>query len=794
MSEIQKVSLVQSKPGIRRDGTNLDGENYADGKWVRFQRGRPKKMGGYSRSSSFLSGPVRDVQVWSRGQLNNVFTFSGHQIEVTQIDENGSGSSVTRVTPLADFTGNDEFLWSTDTMFDAAVGSEATIVLAVPTKTLSNIDDFTEYGLYFGLADGSAEFEKVADTNAVASGGVFVTSPYAVLYGSDGKVTWSNANEPQNYTTGDAGSARVTGSKIVQGHALRSGSGASGLLWALDSVIKMEYIGGNAIFRFSKVGVSSILAQNSVIEYDGVFYWIGIDRFLTSNGATVAEVPNDMNLNWFFDNLNYAQRQKIWAMKIPRFGEIWWFFPRGDATECTHAIILNLREQCWYDCELARSAGFYSQVFRYPIMFGADTNRNRSVVLTIESGTISIGDVVTGETSGATGVVVSFISDTEVVVELTSSVEFTNSESLTSGDSSHGYYANIKLLMHFDGADGASVFTDEKGHTITPHNSVFLTTDTNKFGGSCLELWQNPSGHLTSAESTDFDIGTQDFTVEMWYFWVSGGGVAHDLFSVCGTAGTWNNKFKLWKNATNHLQAIVYDSAGLATSFACATTVPNSEWVHVALTRESGTYRLFQNGILVNSATPALITHDNEGVVIGSDYANSGSTRYIDELRFIIGTAIYSEDFTPQTEEFPSESQSFSSSLLDAQSDLFSMFVHEKGLNAIEGDSELAIESYFTTADFGLPANQGLNRFTRLTRIEPDFIQRGTMTVEVLSNEQANSDQEIDGPLPFTNDTEKVDMRVQRRHLQLKFKSNEVNGHYEMGKPIMWTEPGDLRS
>lgn len=131
---------------------------------------------------------------------------------------------------------------------------------------------------------------------------------------------------------------------------------------------------------------------------------------------------------------------------------------------------------------------------------------------------------------------------------------------------------------------------------------------------------------------------------------------------------------------------------------------------------------------------------------------------------------------------------------LDAQSNLYSMFIHEKGLNAVEGDSELAIESYFTTADFGLPVNQGLNHHTRLTRIEPDFIQHGTMTIEVLSKEQANSDQETDGPFSFTNETEKIDMRVQRRHIKLKFKSNEVNGHYEMGKSIMWTEPGDLRS
>lgn len=452
MAEIQKISLIQSKPGIGRDGTDLDGNDYSDGKWVRFQNSRPKKIGGYSRSSSFLSGPVRDVQVWSRGQLNNVFTFSSHQIEVVKIDENGGGSSVKRLTPSG-FVGNDDFLWSTDTMFDAAAGSEATVILAIPSKTLSDIDDFTEHSLCIGLADGTTAFEQVVDSNAVASGGVFVTPPYAVLYGSDGKVTWSNANEPQNYTTGDAGSTRVTGSKIVQGHALRSGSGASGILWTLDSLIKMEYIGGNAIFRFSKIGTSSILAQNSVIEYDGVFYWIGIDRFLTSNGATIAEIPNDTNLNWFFDNLNYAQRQKIWAMKIPRFGEIWWFYPRDDAEECTHAIILNLREQCWYDCELARSAGFYSQVFRYPIMFGADVTRNRSIVLTVTSGSIAIGDVVTGGTSGATGVAISFISATEVIVELTSSIEFIINEELTFGEcvelelkvhNSNGFLANVE--------------------------------------------------------------------------------------------------------------------------------------------------------------------------------------------------------------------------------------------------------------------------------------------------------------------------------------------------------------
>jgi hypothetical protein len=115
---------------------------------------------------------------------------------------------------------------------------------------------------------------------------------------------------------------------------------------------------------------SSIMSSQSVIEYDGVYYWCGVDRFLLYNGA-VKEIPNSFNQNYFFDNLNYSQRQKVWVTKVPRYGEIWWFYPRGNATECTDAVVYNIRENCWYDAGQAmgarRSDGYFSQVFHYPI-------------------------------------------------------------------------------------------------------------------------------------------------------------------------------------------------------------------------------------------------------------------------------------------------------------------------------------------------------------------------------------------------------------------------------------------
>jgi hypothetical protein len=129
------------------------------------------------------------------------------------------------------------------------------------------------------------------------------------------------------------------------------------------------------------------------------------------------------------------------------------------------------------------------------------------------------------------------------------------------------------------------------------------------------------------------------------------------------------------------------------------------------------------------------------------------------------------------------------------------MFIHERGRDSVDGDSVSAIESYFTTADFGLPtggaqpnAPQGLNRWTRVMRVEPDFIQEGEMTMQVLGREFANLPETTSSGYNFTNETDRLDTREQARQVRLKFISNTVGGHYEMGRVLLHLQPGDVRS
>jgi hypothetical protein len=81
-----------------------------------------------------------------------------------------------------------------------------------------------------------------------------------------------------------------------------------------------------------------------------------------------------------------------------------------------------------------------------------------------------------------------------------------------------------------------------------------------------------------------------------------------------------------------------------------------------------------------------------------------------------------------------------------------------------------------------------------LRRIEPDFVQVGDMTLNILGRKfAAGENQETSGPFAFGQDTPKIDLRVEHRETRLQFESNTINGNYEMGRILITAEFGDER-
>ena len=728
-----KVFALDTQPGVQRDGTIFDKQFYNDGRWVRFQRGRPRKMGGYRVISDQLTGPSRGIWVNAQNAFNYIFSGYNNGLQVLTIDDNGIGAGVNNFT-LSNFTASNLNLWQFDGFYDVS-GAGVQSLLAHPGQNLASIDNDANTPVLIGDINGtnmsqigtfmdtitstgtavvtiaasnlligagqtvtgtsipanttvlSVSTTTVTLSNAVpagvvaatfsnnisVSGGVVSLHPYVFVYGNNGLIQNCSAGNPQDWVSADTNAVNVATGKIVQGLPVRGGSNApSGLFWSLDSLILVSYIGGAGTppqyWRYDIISSqSSILSSQSAIEYDGVYYWCGVDRFLMYNGV-VKEIPNNMNQNYFFDNLNYNQRQKVWVTKVPRFGEVWWFYPRGDATECTDAIVYNTRENTWYDAGQAlgarRSAGYFSQVFRFPVQANWET------------------------------------SPSEIV--------FTDTFNTTNGST----------FLYLD-----------------TYNTLIVL-------GLVISGSGIPTGAYVSTITTS-SIKT--------------------LGAITGGAGYVNGTY------TN-----VTLTGGSGSGAKATVTVSGGAVTAVTVTSRGAGYQVGD----------ALSASNTELGGTGAGFSVPVATLYAQAVKMsAAATATATVPLTFSTPENRIE-----------------ILQHEIGTDAINGQNVSAIESYFETNDLGLvsggpsqPTADGQNRWLRLERVEPDFVQSGDMSLIVTGPAFAQGADKESDPYVFGPNTGKVDMREQRRELRLKFISNTAGGDYQLGKLLLSAEIGDSR-
>lgn len=362
---------IRSLPGIQRDGTRFASKSYVDGLWCRFQRNLPKKIGGYVTLTDTL--PERVYGIDSFSQAGITYHHAGSTSFLTQVRMNSTGNFTgqSNRTP-GGFSPNPNNVWQFSILTDPLGGNAR--IIAHPGQNLADIDSTVETDVYSG--DVSAAGALVATAMDPVSGGIVALYPYLLAFSNAGRV---DVSDLEDLSVPPVDSAFVTGSKIVKGLSLRGGGGGpAGLLWSLDSLIRATFNSANpadGIFAFDTISDDiSVLSSRGVIADLGIYYWVGVDRFFMFNGV-VREIRNEFNENFFFDNLNFSQRQKVFAFKVPRYGEIWWCFPRGNATECNWAVVYNRRGDFWYDTPLpgsGRSDGIFPKVYNKPFMAGID--------------------------------------------------------------------------------------------------------------------------------------------------------------------------------------------------------------------------------------------------------------------------------------------------------------------------------------------------------------------------------------------------------------------------------------
>lgn len=366
-------------PGIQRDGTTFQSEYCTDGQWIRFQRGKIKKIGGMRGAITTASSErVTNLTIFSWENGNEILIFiCSEQGLYAQI--NSSDWTFIRNNNLLQEALGPMVMWEAETVVDK--GSGKTYIVFMRNNNAVNINDNSQSSFYSKeiteAFNGEAIPNALTGVNQLINGGLVFAAPYLFLYGSNGLVQYSTSANPFIFDAESSDEFVISTDKVIFGRPVRGGSNSPTLLfWTLSSVVRVTNAadsndGVDAAFQSDVISnSSSILSSKCVVEYDGLFFWPGTDRFFVYNGI-VQEMDNRLNLNYFYDNIDMDRRQQVFGVKNTKYGEIWWFYPVKNVPGAnSRAVVYNKRENFWYDTSISRTAGVFSSDFGFMSTYG----------------------------------------------------------------------------------------------------------------------------------------------------------------------------------------------------------------------------------------------------------------------------------------------------------------------------------------------------------------------------------------------------------------------------------------
>ena len=175
------------------------------------------------------------------------------------------------------------------------------------------------------------------------------------------------------------------------------------------------------------------------------------------------------------------------------------------------------------------------------------------------------------------------------------------------------------------GTNGGSGYFDGTGDFLDVPDNAALEIGANSF---CIEAWINPNALPTT--------GGERYIAAKWI-----SASRSFAFGYVNTSGTMQLR-------------LVYSTTG-STSLNISQSAPivANAWQHIAVTRDGTTARFFLNGVQQGSTQTlnATFWDSTEVLTIGRFGTGGGSQfdGYLSDLRFVIGSPVYTSNFTPPT-------------------------------------------------------------------------------------------------------------------------------------------------
>lgn len=202
-------------------------------------------------------------------------------------------------------------------------------------------------------------------------------------------------------------------------------------------------------------------------------------------------------------------------------------------------------------------------------------------------------------------------------------------------------------LFHFDAGNGEELIVDEGGKAWDDY-SAELVTNLKVIGQASLYL-DGSNSYCQGSTSADYEFGSGDFTVEwLEYRFNADSGAA--VLSRDGTGGFCPFAFGKSDGSESKVYITSNGSSWDIANGKSFGVIPIATWTHYAITRRGDKFRMFTNGVRVQTWTNSdAILASTSPMVIGK----SGSTYLtacLDEMRIVKGKAYYITNFTPSTD------------------------------------------------------------------------------------------------------------------------------------------------
>jgi hypothetical protein len=361
----------------------------AEGRWkagarVRFRRGRPQAIGGWQRRlPGTLSGVCRAAIAWSNRARDLQIAYGTHSH--LQIERGGALYDVTP-TGLAvgaidagSLGGFGEGLYGRGAYGVGELGGGLLRTWSLAPYGEQLLASPRGGTLYAWLGNTGVRASAVAGAPAVIEAMFVDPNRYAVALGATEQgtgnfhpmlVRWSDQDDYASWVasaTNKAGEFPVTeGAKLVGGSP-----GSPSLIWTDTALYEMRLLDADLVWGFPLVGTGcGLIGPRAHARRDGLAWWMSpTGQFFEFTGGPPTPLPCPL-LDEVFDNLNWAQAEKVHAAPNTAFDEIWWLYPDrrdGDGRECSRYVAFHLRERHWTAGPLDRTAWIDAGLFAQPI-------------------------------------------------------------------------------------------------------------------------------------------------------------------------------------------------------------------------------------------------------------------------------------------------------------------------------------------------------------------------------------------------------------------------------------------